>query len=331
MTPTTGHSVISNAVFRAERQRIIDATEANIARTNLYHNVYRLDIPNITYMDVWYTRDDDDPLYVSIMDEPGTLSGNILRLLVDLPSLQTHSKIEGNTIRPIPYRSPPECGCDTQDIRHHGKIRALPVVAFDETIHFAKISKYKSEVANLLKVKDTGGSPRVIELLGRTQDGRLVFPRHETGFNASRIAKPLTIALLKRWAVQLAEAVCFLHSIGIIHRDLHVRNVLVTKDKQNMILCDLECRWGSDDAPEICPDDWDYERPYTEKSDVYCFGKMLNDVIMGAEPKNPWVSWSAPAPFSSIVETCKAEDPDDRPTMQEAKAMLEAILVHDDE
>ncbi|KAF8070067.1 kinase-like domain-containing protein [Lyophyllum atratum] len=322
-------SVISNAVFRAERQRVIDAYASNLARTNLYHNICDGET-GLTYKVYWYARDDKEPLYVKIIDQPGTLSGNILRHLADLPPLSTHSEIEGETIRSVPYHPPSdEPEPDDEDTTH--EVLDLPVVVFDEKIHFAKRPKYKSEIVNLLKIK--GGSPHVVELLGRTDDGQLVFPRYEPAMPPSVRINPLTIALLRRWSLQLAEAVCFLHSLGIIHRDLNIRNVLVTADYQNMLLCDFECRWGSSEAPEI----WrslhlsHSEIPYSEKSDVYCFGVMLNNLIMANNPRNPWVHFTVPPPFSSILQACRAENCVDRPSMREVKAMLEAIPVPDDD
>ncbi|KAF8070066.1 kinase-like domain-containing protein [Lyophyllum atratum] len=322
-------SVISNAVFRAERQRVIDAYESNLDRTNLYRGICDVDI-DVTYSAYWYARDDEEPLYVKIIDQPGTLSGNILRHLADLPPLSTHSEIDGETIRSVPYHPPPdEPESDDEDTTH--EVLDLPVIVFDEKIHFAKRSKYKSEVFHLLRIK--GGSPHVVELLGRTDDGQLVFPRYEQGMRAPSSVGPLTIAVLRRWSLQLAEAVSFLHSLGIIHRDLHIRNVLVTADFQNMLLCDFECHWGSSEAPEIRRSLHlsHSERPYTEKSDVYCFGLMLNSIIMVNLPRNPWVHFTAPPPFSSILQACRAENCVDRPSMREVKAMLEAIPVPDDD
>ncbi|KAF8067496.1 kinase-like domain-containing protein [Lyophyllum atratum] len=322
-------SVISNAVFRAERQRVIDAYGSNLNRTNLYRGICNRQI-GLTYHALWYARDDEEPLYVKIIDQPGTLSGNIIRLLADLPPLPTHSEIDGETIRSVPYHPlPEEPEPDDEDTTH--EVLDLPVIVFDEKIHSAKRSKYKSEVFNLLKIK--GGSPHVVELLGRTDDGQLVFPRYEQGLTAPSRVKPLTIAVFRRWSLQLAEAVCFLHSLGIIHRDLHMRNVLVTADYQNMLLCDFEYRWGSSEAPEIRRSLYlpHSEIPYTEKSDVYCFGLTLNNLIMGNHTRNPWVHWTAPPPFSSILQACQAENPVDLPSMREVKAMLEAIPVPDDD
>jgi hypothetical protein len=50
----------------------------------------------------------------------------------------------------------------------------LPVVIADPTQHFIKKPSYKSELHNLHLCK---GSPYVVQLLGRTQAGELVFDR----------------------------------------------------------------------------------------------------------------------------------------------------------
>ncbi|KAG6818334.1 hypothetical protein H0H93_005913, partial [Arthromyces matolae] len=280
-------------------------------------------------LEVWLERD-DATLFLRIVDDPGYLSGNILRLLVDLPYIEDHSEIIGNRIERTPFE-PPYCGAvyrekARQDLT--SLLNGLPIITFDDKIHYAKRCTYRSEVENLLQVK--GLSPSLIEVLGRTEDGRIIFPLCKPGGYITRNCKSL--ATIKRWCIQLVEGLIILHENGILHRDLELRNLLVSLDGQTAIICDLEGHWGCHRAPELL--DWEHldptQRPFTEKSDIYGFGDLLASFVIGCEPVNNWVPHEPPEPFATVVRACKAYDQDDRPTLAEVKAMLEAVEFIDD-
>ncbi|KAG6887091.1 hypothetical protein C0995_001666 [Termitomyces sp. Mi166 len=323
-------SALSDEAFRAERQRIFVEFMTNRGKSRLGDNVVAA-LYGEDFLEYWYLRGKDasDLLYVKIIYQPDSLSGHILEYTADLPQLHTHSEIKGDIIRPVPYKPRPKYPDDSEDVTHD--LLQLPLIKFDPTIHFTKTCLYKREIENHLKSQLNGGSRYVIKLLGRTEDGRLVFPLYSHGAEnvAQQYRDTLTISLVKCWSLQLAEAVCFLHSIDIVHHDLASRNVLATEGDQDLVLCDLESRHGSHAVPEILNTfDLDpYERPYTKATDVHAFGQLLNDLIMGTPVSNKWIFWSAPAPFRSIISACQAKDPADRPTMPQVKTMLEAIVV----
>ena len=92
----------------------------------------------------------------------------------------------------------------------------------------------------------------------------------------------VNVADFKRVFLQLAQAVAELHSIGICHRDLTLRNVSASFDYQTAYLCDLECQAGSEECSEIAGK-YRLELssiPYTEKSDIYMFGRLMTDFIL---------------------------------------------------
>ncbi|KAG6859907.1 hypothetical protein C0995_002117 [Termitomyces sp. Mi166 len=316
--------------FFAERQQKRDDMNA---RADLNSSLKVIDSRcTPTEYEIWYEREGkpESSLYLKVIDHPGLLSGDIFRLLVPIPPLDTHAEIDGDTIRVVPFvPRPPEIDLDDDIEDVTEDLEKLPIIAFDEKKHFAKRSKYKSEIKNLLKVK--GLSPNIIELLGRTEDGRLVFPLCMSGFVLGHTTPgSKSLFAIKRWCVDLADAVCVLHAHGIVHRDLEARNILATLDLQTIILCDLEGRWGSNRAPELQGFEDNvqpHERPYTEKSDVYQFGILLTDFVLGNIPRTSWAQLEAPEPFGSVARACWAEDPDDRPSMQEVKAMLEGVRV----
>jgi serine/threonine protein kinase len=197
--------------------------------------------------------------YVRLVDIPNTLSGDILRLKEDLPEIEGNFEIAGNRIRSIeavPPRDPEWDKSDEQeDITQ--ELEALPIIDADKILHHTKSSTYKSEIQTLLKCQ--GGScpgqplsPYVVHLLGKTAEGKLVFPAMVKRGSAFHNTVP-SIGIYKRWKSHIVKALQALHAINVVHRDLTVDNVMFTKDLQQLVVCDLECHWGSRRAPEILP------------------------------------------------------------------------------
>jgi serine/threonine protein kinase len=121
------------------------------------------------------------------------------------------------------------------------------------------------------------------------------------------------IAVVRRILIQLADALISLHSIEIIHRDLVLRNILLSFDHQTAYLCDLDCPLGSFDCPEIADvsarDLELKEDPYSKKSDVYMFGRLIAEFILKNGTRTRWQgaeggNWFPPAPFDSVVRAC---------------------------
>ncbi|KAJ7042161.1 hypothetical protein C8F04DRAFT_1229917 [Mycena alexandri] len=132
-------------------------------------------------------------------------------------------------------------------------VASLLLVAFDERIHFAKSCKLRSGIANLLKAQ---GLPHIVPLIGRTTDGRITFPK----------------------------------LIACEHMPKRVTGVAAFKIAS---LRDLEgYYYGSTEFPEI----WDgfahglamSVMPYSEKSDVYAFGRLMANFILFNNIRTPW-------------------------------------------
>jgi serine/threonine protein kinase len=83
--------------------------------------------------------------------------------------------------------------------------------------------------------------------------------------------------------LQLIAGIKYLHSLGIVHRDLRLDNLLFTPDGTCLVICDFEGRWGNRDAPEVS------RRPildagWTEKSDIYDLGNVIKNTVYGNVP-----------------------------------------------
>lgn len=263
--------------------------------------------------------------YVRLVDTPG-LSGDILRLHRNLPLPEQGSfEFDGDIIRTITPRPPPSRDPDFEDIC--SELAVLPTVPVDPLKHFVKKGKYRSEIWNLLMCQ--GGacpgkpiSPNIVRLLGKSKDDELVFEKLLPRYLI--LPRYCSIQIYRRWILQLIAAVKCLHSIGIVHRDLHIENILFSQDGNRLVVADLECRWGQRRAPEINRRDI-LDAGWSEKSDIFDIGSCIRCIVYANVPFTRQVEWPVPPPFDVVVEACMRQDPKQRPSLDELSHMVEQI------
>ncbi|GAM26536.1 hypothetical protein SAMD00019534_097110 [Acytostelium subglobosum LB1] len=150
-------------------------------------------------------------------------------------------------------------------------------------------------------------------------------------------------------AIDVANAMEYLHSHGIIHRDLKSGNVLIANDikakvidfgtsrsidlsKQMTLNLGTSC-WM---APEVFRND-----TYTESCDVYSFGIVLWEIYTRTEPYSGINSWSipvmvtkgerpaipndCPSDLSKLMKACWVDKAKKRPKMKEVRLQLTKI------
>ncbi|KAI0118207.1 kinase-like domain-containing protein [Nemania sp. FL0031] len=280
----------------------------------------------------WYERDGGDsdaaePQVVQLADVPGTLSGAILRLEADLPLRQDSYDITGNDIRPLASPPPlPDFEDDSEDTSD--ALATLPIIDVDPKQHFVKKGKYTSEIHNLLACQGgscpgTPGSPHVIQLLGRSAQGELVFEKLVPRYILATV-RPLST--YKDWILQLVDGLSYLHSHNIVHRDLRIDNLVFSHDGSRLVICDLESRWGNRLAPEVSrlPT---LEGNWSKASDVYDLGVTIKGMVYGNAPITHLVEWKVPTPLDKIVEACTRVLPADRPSLDEIRNMIENLNI----
>ncbi|KAI9780938.1 MAG: hypothetical protein M1835_004380 [Candelina submexicana] len=285
-------------------------------------------VGNIVHHTYWYEDGSPHGQRIRLADIPGTLSGDILRLRRDLPILDGNHEIIGNEIcrsgdvpKPLPtFDESSEDLATTLD--------SIPVIDVDPDRHFVKKGKYKSEIRNLLKCQGRSCpgvpiSPHIIQLLGRSSNGELVFEKLKSRYILAFIRTP---DVYKSWVLQLISGLETLHSLGIVHRDLRIDNLLFSPDCTKIIICDLEERWGNRLAPELSHQPFS-DTGWTEKSDIYDLGHVIKGMVYGNAPITNLVEWLVPPPFSEIVEACTRELPADRPNLAELWVMVDRINV----
>jgi hypothetical protein len=118
------------------------------------------------------------------------------------------------------------------------------------------------------------------------------------------------------WAEQLLGALAYCHAHGVIHRDIKPQNVIVTEDR-DVILVDfgLVKLWDPDDprtrtvmrgvgTPEYAPpEQWSAVARHTDaRSDIYSLGATLYHVLTGQAPLTASDRMAFPKQFRTPIE-----------------------------
>ncbi|PYI28478.1 kinase-like protein [Aspergillus indologenus CBS 114.80] len=136
-----------------------------------------------------------------------------------------------------------------------------------------------------------GAHPRIAECIsqgsGQVKHINIKYYRH--GDLATYCQKnSITPELQAKWFQQILEALVVIHSFGVIHSDLALRQFFVD-DTLNLRLGDFnssQCAGhpalGYEKASHCLPRD--YELPNTEASDIFALGSTLYELVAGRAP-----------------------------------------------
>jgi len=167
-----------------------------------------------------------------------------------------------------------------------------------------------------------------------------------------------------RWQIvsDITQGLCYLHEQSIMHRDLKSQNILLDEDLHAKIT-DFGISKIIEDptktmtkgrgtpcwmAPEVMRIEEDgQKKSYTFKADVYSYGIVLWEIAAREEPytgldifklyekikeggrpeiKKSFLPPEQPKSYARLMRRCWAQDPDQRPSMEEVKNQLTTIL-----
>ncbi|KAF9474081.1 kinase-like protein [Pholiota conissans] len=280
--------------------------------------------------EVWYGE--SPHYYVKLIGGPGTLARKIMEMKTDLPRYNCNLEIIDDAVHEVDHKihiPPAEVDDDLEDCTN--EVMQLPLISVvDPEKHFVKSPTYKQEIGYLLQCK---GSKYIVQLIGRTEKGDLIFDKVDgclVDSVVTRNTNKTRIQTIKKWMLDIIDGLIYLHSMGIVHRDLVSRNILDPGLDASLIICDLQCLNASALCSPYELDGGDYSR-FSFASDVFGLGSLLWQCSFYNDPfdRHVMIGNPPPVPFRDIFLACTMENPDERPTLLELKAMYEAIVFLD--
>jgi len=147
-----------------------------------------------------------------------------------------------------------------------------------------RVSKYaKPQYVDFIRhernvLKRIGSHPLVVSTFESPNDSEVLLEYHEGG-NLRQYLHSGQAVPLQQWAQQIAEALVFIHSSGVIHCDLNPRNILL--GPTGILLCDfgtsaLEGRRQPGAGAEIRFCAWD--KTISAQNDIFAFGSLLYEL-----------------------------------------------------
>ncbi|MFB9907085.1 serine/threonine-protein kinase [Allokutzneria oryzae] len=218
---------------------------------------------------------------------------------------------------------------------------AIKVLADNWARHLDVSERFLAE-ARLLRQADSDRVLRVLDI-GELPDGRPYFVTvlADRGSLADRLDRgelPTEEALAI--LVEVAEAVCVLHAMGVVHRDLKPPNVLIQSagDGERVVLADLglakALAQGSGltqvagSPGYMAPEQARPGAIVDERTDVYGLGALAHRLLAGATPGERVVA-PLPGRLGRAVRRALHTDPDRRwPTARAFADELRALSEH---
>ncbi|XP_022866421.1 serine/threonine-protein kinase HT1-like [Olea europaea var. sylvestris] len=167
----------------------------------------------------------------------------------------------------------------------------------------------------------------------------------------------LELNLSIKFALAISQAMEYLHQNRIIHRDLKPSNLLLTEDKKKIKIADFGLareeiedemtteagtyRWMAPELFSIETLQLGAKKHYDHKVDVYSFSMVLWELLTNSTPfkgrNNIMVAYAAamnrrpsienvPTEIVPLIQSCWAENPEDRPEFQQITIFLKNLL-----
>jgi len=160
----------------------------------------------------------------------------------------------------------------------------------------------------------------------------------------------LTWSIKLRYLHDIAARLSIIHGLGLIHCDLHAKNIILNREKgatlSNPYICDLGVSRPVNSQTSryygikeyIAPEVWQ-NRQYLQASDIYSFGILMAHIATGEPPfrdkamldihcggSRPTLPASTPEPYEQLAGKCWDKDPNRRPTISEVLNTIKRLI-----
>ena len=192
-----------------------------------------------------------------------------------------------------------------------------------EVLRVADEAKLKKRFQREVRVQSVLRSEFVIPVLATdltSNTPSFVMPLADGNFSAELEAARVRGETPTKALADILNALESLHTLGYVHRDLKPANVLLHEGRWKLsdfglvlpksgtttTLTSTFSAWGTVDycAPEQAQD----FRSATPAVDIYAFGCILHDIVVGT-PRVPYRRQTAAGPIGFIIEKCTEENP----------------------
>ena len=236
-----------------------------------------------------------------------------------------------------------------------GEKRAVKSVSGDGTKHSKE--RIKDEVETMLAI--SGRHPNFPTLYGVYEEAtvvHMVMDMYLGGKLLDALAqrKKFTVGDWEALAVQLLGAVSFMHTLGVVHRDIKPDNIMLKRewlegDAPALVLVDFGSATfarggkkliGFEGTKFFASPECIQGKPYDFKSDVWSVGVVLMVLLTGIPPNNkiqevwgnmlsgfmPRMPSSVPRRFTKLIASLLVCDPEERPNAAEVLAKAVWLL-----
>jgi serine/threonine protein kinase len=162
----------------------------------------------------------------------------------------------------------------------------------------------------------------------------IVMPLMEGGTLRTRIKRgPLPLKQVCTYAREIASALDYIHSQGIIHRDIKASNVLLDEDGR-CYLSDFGIARAASESTQLtstgnvmgtvdylAPELFESDRRADERSDLYSFGILLYEMVTGRLP------FSAENPIAVVTMHINKPPPSPRKVVPDLSPQVEQVLL----
>jgi eukaryotic-like serine/threonine-protein kinase len=265
----------------------------------------------------------------------------------ELASAQPHERLVGGryVIGPVIGKGSSAVVCRAHDIRT-GTSYAIKLFRPESTTSDRR--RQRRELALLAGLRHPG-LVRMHHGGSDGDDSYVVMDLVEGPTLAERLkAGPMDVEDVRRLGLRLAEAVAYVHSCGVVHRDVKPANVLlgngsgarltdfgIARAVDSTVATEVGCVVGT--AAYLAPEQARGEE-VGAPADVYALGLLLLEAVKGAREypgpavesatarlfRAPVVPDELPGGFSDLLRAMTAADPAERPSASVVAALLAA-------